>query len=413
LFTSSFPARWATSTFENAMPTINSSSPYNSADAWDYARADPSTTLAQADNTSGSPATAPSPSTEPHGDRVTQTALRLPQVALLTPDAKPIVPEGMGTSLLIRKVDVNPASTSTVPINSAQGNPLKLGMSPADVNGTTSSAQHSLGDGLNRSPFISASENAFGAPNFNGKAPANPSSGGLLTPLDLRRAEPFLINTDTVRANGGSVVPTTELLADLDRYAQANAANPSLVARIDQLKQAVSRIEGEALIRGNVPHDAISAPNRQHLGMIRQAEQIWSGAHAQGGTPTEILARAEPQLRALEEGVESSSRMGSMLSRGGKALGVLGAAVTVYDVGRATQQSIEQSRPDPLAAEAVRQVGGWGGALLGAKSGAALGAALGIETGPGAVVTGLIGGIIGGGIGFFTADMAADQIHQN
>ena len=64
-------------------------------------------------------------------------------------------------------------------------------------------------------------------------------------------------------------------------------------------------------------------------------------------------------------------------------------------------------------AESIRQVGGWGGGLLGAKIGGAAGAALGIETGPGAVVTGFIGAVIFGVGGYLGADWVADLIDRN
>ena len=80
---------------------------------------------------------------------------------------------------------------------------------------------------------------------------------------------------------------------------------------------------------------------------------------------------------------------------------------------RAANRSYEEKSIKPIAAETVRQVGGWGGAAAGAKLGAMAGAALGIETGPGAIITGAVGALIGGGLGYFGADWAADQISPN
>ncbi|GIZ14781.1 hypothetical protein [Capnocytophaga catalasegens] len=68
----------------------------------------------------------------------------------------------------------------------------------------------------------------------------------------------------------------------------------------------------------------------------------------------------------------------------------------MYEVEQAVEKSIKKERIKPIAAETIRQVGGWGGAIAGAKIGAVGGAFLGIETGPGAIIFG-IGGYLGVG----------------
>ena len=67
----------------------------------------------------------------------------------------------------------------------------------------------------------------------------------------------------------------------------------------------------------------------------------------------------------------------------------------------------------PIAAESIRQVGGWAGAVAGAKLGAAAGASLGLVTGPGAIITGAVGAIVVGAAFYFGADILADKIHAN
>jgi hypothetical protein len=67
----------------------------------------------------------------------------------------------------------------------------------------------------------------------------------------------------------------------------------------------------------------------------------------------------------------------------------------------------------PVGAEVIRQVGGWGGAFVGAKVGFAVGAMFGIETGPGAIITGAIGAVVFGALGYFGADLIADRISPN
>ncbi|HEX8201389.1 MAG TPA: hypothetical protein VF590_12950, partial [Isosphaeraceae bacterium] len=80
---------------------------------------------------------------------------------------------------------------------------------------------------------------------------------------------------------------------------------------------------------------------------------------------------------------------------------------------KAGVQSYEQRTVKPIAAESIRQVGGWASALAGMKLGAAAGALVGIETGPGAVVTAAAGGLLGGVGGYFGFDWIADHIHEN
>jgi hypothetical protein len=87
--------------------------------------------------------------------------------------------------------------------------------------------------------------------------------------------------------------------------------------------------------------------------------------------------------------------------------------LTAYDIEQAGERSVKQNSIRPLAAETVRQAGGWGGAWAGAELGAGVGAALGIETGPGAIVTGLVGGMIGGVAGFMGANWIAGFIDVN
>jgi hypothetical protein len=92
---------------------------------------------------------------------------------------------------------------------------------------------------------------------------------------------------------------------------------------------------------------------------------------------------------------------------------VVGVVMTAKDVYQAGQRSLEQGSAKPLAAEGIRQVGGWGGGIAGAKIGFGVGALLGIETGPGAIVTGAIGAVIFGAAGYFGADWIADKISPN
>ena len=176
---------------------------------------------------------------------------------------------------------------------------------------------------------------------------------------------PVWIDVAKVRQNGGIIHSTEDIIADLNRVLRDNPSNPGLAARIEKLKHAIQHVEGEVLIEGNVPAGAVK------------------------------------------------SRGAMMATRGLRFVQIIGVGMTIYDVGKATYESVEEGSPAPIAAEAIRQVGGWGGAWLGMKAGFAGGALLGIETGPGAIVTGGIGALVLGAAGYFGADWVADLIHEN
>jgi hypothetical protein len=139
-----------------------------------------------------------------------------------------------------------------------------------------------------------------------------------------------------------------------------------------------------------------------------EGSRSWALNSGPQGVPAGGVARVsqasrwyhQPGFRAAGRGV-------------GRGLVFVGAATAVYDMGRATEASVREGTPAPVAAESIRQAGGWAGGWLGFKVGFLGGAALGVETGPGLVVTGLIGGIVLGMAGYFGADWVADHIHAN
>ncbi len=121
-----------------------------------------------------------------------------------------------------------------------------------------------------------------------------------------------------------------------------------MLNRIKKLKKAITHIEREVLIEGKVPAAA----------------------------------------------VRSQSAM--VVTRSLRVVQFIGFAMTAYDLGNATVKSVKKESPKPLAAEVIRQVGGWGGAIAGIEIGGIAGAAVGIETGPGAITTGAVGALIFG-----------------
>jgi LysM domain len=222
--------------------------------------------------------------------------------------------------------------------------PDLFGFHPRNMNGLVSLGEHALGNTMSR--FISASTKPGGAPNFPG------------TPwyVDIAKAE-----------RGGAVIHSTEeIVRDLDRIA-STSANKGLIQRITTLKGVIDSVEGEVLIEGSVRPSAVQS--------------------------------AEAAAREL--------RLFNALGRTGKAITVVGVVFTAYDLEQASIRSVKSGSIRPIAAETVRQAGGWGGGFLG---GFALGAALGIETGPGAILTGLVGGIIGGIAGYWGGGLLAGKI---
>ncbi|WP_439890558.1 LysM peptidoglycan-binding domain-containing protein [Ralstonia sp. 25C] len=229
---------------------------------------------------------------------------------------------------------------------------------------------------LNRSIPVVPNPEAFGihptAPTSNlppgrhalGMKPS-PYSSASSRPFGAPRfsGSSFWIDVAKAKAAGATFHDTHEILADLDRIAAKtrdgnSAAN---IARIRRLVQA----DAEVLVRGSVPANAI----------------------------------------------KSSTSLA--ITRGLQGVQIIGFAMTAYDMGHATQRALVLHSAKPIAAETIRQTGGWAMAWAGMKLGAAGGAALGFETGPGAIVTGAIGAFVGGTAGYFGFDWIADHIDAN
>ena len=257
-------------------------------------------------------------------------------------------------------------------------------LTPRAPNGTLRPAVHALGDTPNLSQFLSASNRPYGS-----------VTGG-------NGARAVLIDAAQIRAAGGKIITATELIDDLTALARQN---PRMQARIARLIDTIRNFEGETLIRGATPRGGVRPLTPRHLAYLRAGEAIWeqvtSGA----------ISRAEG-ARLLGE-LERSYGGARAIGRVGRGLMVIGVVLTVVDMGIATQQSIESGSVRPVAAETIRQVGGWGSGIAGAKIGLLAGAAVGIETGPGAIVTGAAGALIFGFAGYWGADWVADMIHEN
>ncbi|HZI10035.1 MAG TPA: LysM peptidoglycan-binding domain-containing protein [Myxococcus sp.] len=273
----------------------------------------------------------------------------------------------VGTGRIIRKVAAIPRDFSLIPAN-----PL----------GRLSLADHVLNHNPFQSQFLSASNRPFGAPSINGQA--------------------LLLDVAKIQRAGGRIYSVTEVVADLERFV---AQNPMRRAQVDKLISTIRNIEGEVLVQGSVSRGAISTPSSAHSTYIQSAEDLWAGFRENRIT----RAQLQQELTNLERAYARARVMG----RVGRVFMVVGVVMTAVDLGRATQQSVNQSSFRPLGAEVVRQAGGWGMGIAGAKVGFAAGALFGIETGPGAILTGAIGAIVFGAAGYFGADWVADHISPN
>ncbi|MFC0778053.1 hypothetical protein [Flavobacterium sp. HJSW_4] len=218
----------------------------------------------------------------------------------------------------------------------------KFGMTPPNMKSNITIGEHAAG--LNQSRFLSGSTLPKGAPNING------------TPqyIDIKKA---------IEA-GCEIHSTEDIVADLKRL-QNEAPTPQAKARLEKVINAVQNVEGETLIEGHVPANAIKSP------------------------------------------------VSMKITKGLRIVNIIGIVITAYELEKASEKSFKQNSIKPIAAETIRQVGGWGGAIAGAKIGAATGVAIGIETGPGALISGAIGSIFFGTAGYFGADWIADYIDEN
>ncbi|MEM6665526.1 MAG: hypothetical protein AAF638_03905 [Pseudomonadota bacterium] len=174
---------------------------------------------------------------------------------------------------------------------------------------------------------------------------------------------PHYIDMQTVRNAGNPVHTNDEIISALATEA-SKAKDPARQARIEQI-QTLARADAEVLIEGDIPAKAVKGPSAMTLTRVARGAQV------------------------------------------------VGLAVTAYDVTRAARESIQAESPRPIAAEVLRQAGGWGAAYAGMKAGLVVGAAAGAPTGVGAVVSGVVGGLIGGVAGYFGMDYVADRIHRN
>jgi hypothetical protein len=194
----------------------------------------------------------------------------------------------------------------------------------------------------------------------------SPYSSGSSEPFGASRIKGsrFWIDVEKAQQAGATFHSTKEILVDLDRIAK-KSANSKTLEKIGEVRKLVAA-DSEVLARGAIPPAAIKG-------------------------------------------------VGSMaLTRSMQGVQIVGFAMTAVDMYSAGERSIHEGSVKPIAAESVRQAGGWATAWAGAKLGAAGSAALGIETGPFDVLIGLAGGIAGGVAGYYYGfGWVADHIDKH
>ena len=298
----------------------------------------------------------------------------------------------VGSTQVIRKIARVPYDFSS-----------HLDLQPTGLTAALSPAEHALG--VKPSQYLSASNRPYGSPtNVDNYVPDN-LRGRNLPDVNLRefvgRDRPVLVDLDKL-PHGTQVVNEAELLADLSNRAELV---PSEKVRIGRLMNSIRNVEGEVLIEGGLPTDAVKKVSDVHSAFILTAEQL--RVKQQLGQITQ-----DQLTRELDVLAKSYNRV-KIVGRVGRVISVVGVVFTAVDVAAAAQRSYDRRSFRPLAAESVRQIGGWAGGLAGAKLGFVFGAALGIETGPGLFVTGAIGSIIFGAAGYFGANWVASRIDND
>ena len=270
-------------------------------------------------------------------------------------------------------------------------------LSPKNSFSSITEVDHALGN--NQSRFLSASNKPYGSPtNVIGEITTNANKP---TTAVVGKSQPVIIDLNKLPP-GTRIVSETELLTLLE---QKMEVNPHLKNRITTLMNRIKNVEGELLIEGSVPKNAVKKVSNVHSAYILTAEELTTKRALGLITEAEYLS----ELKSLTKSYERLKIVG----RAGRVITVIGVVFTAVELAEAGQKSYAQNSFKPIAAESIRQVGGWGGAIAGGEIGFLVGAALGIESGPGLFVTGAIGAIIFGAAGYAGADWVADWVDDN
>lgn len=278
-------------------------------------------------------------------------------------------------------------------IRKVQVVPMDFSLKPKNPLANYSLAEHALKGNILNTQLLSASDKPHGSPTMGKFNPFDNADG---------YKEVLLIDTKRAAAGGSRVYSVEEVVADLRRHAALEPNNKGLQQQVEKIIRVIEKVEGEVLIENGVNGKAVKKVSTTHLAYIETADDIWAARKA--GKIT--LEQAEERLAALTKAYERARIVG----RVGRVVSVIGVVMTAADMGIAGKKSYDKQSFRPLAAETVRQVGGWTGAYTGAVAGGAFGAAIGVETGPGLIITGAIGAIVFGAIGYWRGDVIAGWI---
>jgi RHS repeat-associated protein len=196
--------------------------------------------------------------------------------------------------------------------------------------------------------------------------------------------------------------------------------NKSNYVSVSERRSGAPTFEGEKIeidVQAAKKHGAEFISNKELTKQVKELgaagavhpERVakWEAAQKGAGGEREALFKGH----VAAEAVETTAKK---IIRGvGRAAGLVGLGLTAKDLYGAANESANVGSVAPLAAESIRQVGGWVGALYGFKAVAALAGLTALGTGPGALVAAFIGGLIGGTLGYFAFDFGADLIYAN
>ncbi|WP_306432074.1 XVIPCD domain-containing protein [Xanthomonas hortorum] len=219
---------------------------------------------------------------------------------------------------------------------------------------------------------------------------------------------PAVLNNPNVTSLGGQPVPKLQAL-----YAQGGAGAVLPEVQTQFIQAAPKGIFTSAESIGNQVKDVTFS--REFAGSFdlkethfRSSAELSASGMVRAPTGLDVPAASLAET-ALTAEAAASRRLSPGTVRG---LGVVGAAAAVYDLGgtvRNTERLDAQGNSNAADAEvtryATRNLGTFGGAVLGSS----VGAALGVESGPGLLVTGAVGGIVGAVGGDKLADVINDH----
>ncbi|MDP1822771.1 MAG: SpvB/TcaC N-terminal domain-containing protein [Archangium sp.] len=257
--------------------------------------------------------------------------------------------------------------------------PTLRGLLPRNAAGAATPLQHVLGQ-TSDSPWISTSTTKAGASAFGRSTAAGASS-------------PTALKADSVVAIDPSKLgPENTVISNSELKAQMKAAMAT---------GEVPKAPGETWLHAQdnphgTPSGKVAAPEGETL--------------VRGPVPPEAVQSVENLERAIVQAAKSANQAKwvGRINSAGKGLGVAGLVVSAVNIGVATQKSVETGDPRHVENAVLTTTAGFGGSALGAKIGMFVGAA----GGPiGVAVGGVVGGVLGGVVSSWYADKKLQEVN--